>query len=195
MKAIRIALWALTALAALGLGALTYRTLNDPQASVAEIGGPFTLTATNGETVTRDDILGRPHAVFFGYTLCPDVCPTSMYEMGRHMDRLGDRAEDLGVVFITVDPERDTPDLLNDYLSAFDERIIGLTGDRDAVDEAVRNYRAYYKIHDPDENGVVLVDHTASILLFDETGRFTGTIAYGEDLDVAYQKLERLIDA
>ncbi|MEM7566889.1 MAG: SCO family protein [Pseudomonadota bacterium] len=199
MKTFRIVLWAVVALAAAGLGALAYQ-MSQQNAAIGtarapDLGGPFTLVGTNGETVTRDDILGKPHAVFFGYTLCPDVCPTSMYEMGQHMARLGERAEDLRVVFVSVDAERDTPDLLSDYLSAFDDRIVGLTGDKAAVDEAVKNYRAYYKVHEPDEYGNILIDHTASVMLFDAEGNFSGTIAYGENLDVAYEKLTRLIEA
>ena len=201
MKALRITLWAVVALAALGLGLLGYE-MSRQNAAVGtatgpELGGPFTLVGTDGETVTQDDILGRPHAIFFGYTLCPDVCPTSMYEMGQHMAKLdaehADKADDLAVVFVSVDPDRDTPELIGDYLQAFDERIIGLTGSREAVDEAVKAYKAYYKINPPDENGNILVDHTASIYLFDAEGRFSGSIAYGENLDVAYEKLERLV--
>ncbi len=203
MKTFRIALWAVVALAAVGLGVLGYQMSRQNAAigtaQAPSLGGPFNLIGTDGETVTRDDILGRPHAVFFGYTLCPDVCPTSMYEMGRHMAKLdaelGERAEDLAVVFVSVDSERDTPDLLSDYLSAFDPRILGLTGEREAVDEMVRNYRAYYKIHEADEYGNVLIDHTASVMLFDAMGNFSGTIAYGENLDTAYEKLERLVGA
>lgn len=196
MRIFRIALWSVVAVAAVMLGVLAYQATRTPDhAAIAEIGGPFDLIDQAGNPLSRDDLIGRPHAVFFGYTLCPDVCPTTMYEMGRHMAKLGDRADDLAVVFISVDVERDTPDLLGDYLSAFDDRMIGLTGTREAVDEAVRNFKAYYKIHPVDENGVQLVDHTASVYLFDEAGRFSGTIAYGEQLDVAYEKLERLLDA
>ena len=199
MKTFRIVLWAVVALAAVGLGALGYQVTHQNAAigtaEAPELGGPFTLVGTDGEPVTRDDILGRPHAIFFGYTLCPDVCPTTMYEMGRHLKRLGPKGDELEVVFVSVDSERDTPDLVGDYIGAFDERIIGLTGSRDAVDEAVRAYRAYYKINPADEAGNVLIDHTASVLLFDADGRFAGTIAYGEDLETAYAKLERLVGA
>ena len=201
MNALRTTLWALVALAAAGLGFLTYQMVRENAAvgtaEGPELGGPFTLVGTDGETVTQNDILGRPHALFFGYTLCPDVCPTTLYEMSRHMARLDEEhpEADLEVVFVSVDPARDTPDLIGDYLAAFDDRIIGLTGSREAVDGVVAAYRAYYKINPPDENGNVLVDHTASVFLFDAEGRFSGTIAYGEDLETAYAKLERLTDA
>ena len=199
MKTFRIVLWAVVALAAVGLGALGYQMTRQNAAvgtaEAPELGGPFTLVGTDGRTVTRADILGRPHAIFFGYTLCPDVCPTTMYEMGQHLERLGPKGDELEVVFVSVDSERDTPDLVGDYIGAFDERIVGLTGSREAVDEAVRAYRAYYKINPPDAAGNVLIDHTASVLLFDADGRFVGTIAYGEDLETAYLKLERLVGA
>ena len=196
MRALRIALWALVGAMALGLGAVAFLGTRDDAPLAAggpAIGGPFSLVDQNGRTVTRDDVLGRPHAVFFGYTFCPDVCPTTLYEMSQHVAAMGEQAPT--TVFITVDPERDTPDVLERYLSAFDSRIVGLTGTREAVDEAVRAYRAHYTIHPPDADGDVLVDHTASVLLFDAAGRFEGTIAYGESPEVARAKLERLADA
>ena len=197
MKAIRIGLWALVALVAVGVGALAFQATTRHGApgltAVADIGGPFTLTDQRGETVTRDDLLGRPHAVFFGYTFCPDVCPTTLYEMSQHMAAMGDDAP--AVVFVTVDPERDTPEALATYVGYFDERIVALTGSRAAIDETVRAYRAYYKIHPEDEHGDVLIDHTASVYLFGPDGAFEGTIAYGEDPDVARAKLERLVAA
>ena len=198
MRAARIVLWALVAVVAVGLGALAFQAARGPDAGasltrVADIGGPFALVNQRGETVTRDDLLGRPHAVFFGYTFCPDVCPTTLYEMSQHMAALGDEAPE--VVFVSVDPERDTPEVLSKYVGYFDERILALTGSREAVDEAVRAYRAYYKIHEPDEDGDVLIDHTASVYLFGADGAFEGTIAYGEAADTARAKLERLVEA
>lgn len=194
MRAIRIGLWALVGLVAVAVGALTYQTTTRQAApgltAVADIGGPFELTSQHGERVARDDLLGRPHAVFFGYTFCPDVCPTTLYEMSQHMAALGDAAPT--TVFVSVDPERDTPETLARYVRAFDERILALTGTREAVDEAVRAYRAYYRIHPEDEDGDILIDHTASVYLFDAEGNFEGTIAYQENPDVARQKLERL---
>ena len=195
MKTIRIVLWALVALVSVGLGAAALRGGDEP-VEVAAIGGPFTLVNQRGETVTRDDLVGKPHAVFFGYTFCPDVCPTTLWEMSEHLKALDAGGKgDLEVVFITVDPARDTPETLEAYVSAFDERILALTGSREAVDEAVRAYKATYRIHPEDENGDVLVDHTASVFLFDGEGRFRGTIAYGEAMDTARAKLARLVEA
>ena len=197
MRTIRIALWAVVALVAVGVGALAFNATRGPQtvAGVADIGGPFTLTDQHGETVTRDDLIGHPHAVFFGYTFCPDVCPTTLWELSQYMAALGEDADDLKVVFVSVDPERDTPEALDAYISAFDDRIIGLTGSREAIDETVRAYRAYYKIHPEDEQGDVLIDHTATTYLFDRDGTFAGTIAYQESADTAKAKLQRLVSA
>ena len=200
MRAFRIGLWAITGVVALALGFVAVMGFREPTQVVetlgrADVGGPFTLVSQTGETVTRDDILGRPHAVFFGYTFCPDVCPSTMWELGSHMKKLGEKADDLGVVFISVDPERDTPEVLADYVSAFDPRILALTGTKAQVDEAVRNYRAHYKVHEPDENGDILVDHLASVLLFDEKGDLVSTIAYLENPETAFAKLRRLVDA
>lgn len=197
MKIIRIALWAVVTLVAVGVGALAFQATREPggMTVTADIGGPFTLTDQHGETVTQADLIGSPHAVFFGYTYCPDVCPTTLWELSTYMAALGEKADDLKVVFVSVDPERDTPEALGDYISAFDDRIIGLTGSREAIDETVRAYRAYYKIHPEDDEGDVLIDHTATTYLFDEAGRFTGTIAYGEAAETARAKLERLVGA
>ena len=197
MKAIRIVLWALVGLVAAGLGAVTFQTSRGGSAVavVADIGGPFDLVDQRGERVTREDILGKPHAVFFGYTYCPDVCPTTLWEMSQHVAALGERSDDLRVVFVSVDVERDTPEALAEYVGAFDPRILALTGTRENVDEAVRAYRAYYKIHPEDEQGDVLIDHTASVYLFDAEGNFEGTIAYQESPDTARAKLERLVGA
>ena len=197
MRTARIVLWSIAGLVALVLVGVGVQAARSPEGAitdiVADIGGPFTLLDQNGETVTRDDLLGTPHAVFFGYTFCPDVCPTTLWEMSEQLKRLDAAGEGtVRPVFVSVDPERDTPAVLRDYVSAFDGRILALTGDREAVDEAVGNYRAYYKIHEPDERGDVLVDHTASVMLFDADGRFRGTIAYGEDPETAFRKLRNL---
>ena len=195
MKIVRIALWVLVGVAIVGVGGLYLSKGRDTPliASVTEIGGPFRLVDTQGRAVSRDDLLGRPHAIFFGYTHCPDVCPTTLWEMTQHLRELGEDGDKLRVVFVTVDPERDTQQVMQQYLSAFDKRILGLTGSREAVDEAVKAYRAFYKVHPPDEDGDVLVDHTADVYLFDAKGNLRSTISYGEDPEAARAKIRRLI--
>jgi len=139
--------------------------------AVASVGGPFRLEDQNGNPVTDADMKGRPFLVFFGYTRCPDICPTILFEMSQVMQALGPDADRAGALFITVDPERDTPDVLKDYLSSFDPRLRGLTGDRTAIDAAIREYRVYAK-KVPLDNGDYTIDHTAVVYLMDKDGHF-----------------------
>src|SRR5438128_8996485 len=103
--------------------------LSSPVAQIAEIGGPFKLTDQNGKVVTEQDLKGLPFLVFFGFTHCPDVCPTTLFEVSEILRQLGADADRVGALFITVDPERDTPETMKDYLSSFDPHLVGLTGD------------------------------------------------------------------
>ena len=159
---------------AVGLAALTiaaFVTLRDSDAPpVASIGGPFTLTAANGQTVTDKDFRGEPTLVFFGYTHCPDVCPATLFEISEVLRALGPDKK-AAALFITVDPERDTPAIMKDYLSSFDPRIVGLTGSREAVDPVLREFRVYSR-KVPGEGGEYTMDHTALIYLMDRQGRF-----------------------
>jgi protein SCO1/2 len=140
-----------------------------PQASA--VGGPFRLTDQDGRQVTNEDLKGRPFLVFFGFTHCPDVCPTTLFDISEIFRRLGPDADRAAALFITVDPERDTPDLIKSYLSSFDPHLRGLTGDSAAVEEVIRNYRAYAK-KVPTPDGSYSMDHTALVYLMDKEGRF-----------------------
>ncbi|HUL87291.1 MAG TPA: SCO family protein [Pseudolabrys sp.] len=135
------------------------------------IGGPFKLIDQNGNQITDADIKGRPFLVFFGYTHCPDVCPTTLFDVSEMMRALGKDAERTGALFITVDPERDTPAVMKDYLSSFDPHLRGATGDRAAIDAAEKAYRVYAK-KVPTENGDYTMDHTALVYLMDKQGHF-----------------------
>ena len=115
---------------------------NMPQ--VAAIGGPFSLTDQNGRTVTDRTSRGKPFLVFFGYTKCPDFCPTTMFEISEMLQKLGPAADRTRALFITVDPERDTPAALKDYVSSFDPRITALTGEPEAIAAVAKAYRAYF---------------------------------------------------
>ncbi len=137
----------------------------------AAIGGPFRLVDQNGRTVTEDDFKGRPLLVFFGYTHCPDVCPTTLFDISEMLGKLGPDAERVGALFITVDPERDTPEQLKDYLSSFNPRLTGLTGDPAAIEAVAREYRVYAK-KVPTGNGEYAMDHTALTYLMNKDGRF-----------------------
>jgi len=137
----------------------------------AAIGGPFSLIDGDGRPVTDQDMRGRPFLVFFGYTHCPDICPTTLFEMSEVMRMLGQDADRVGALFITVDPERDPPAAMKDYLSSFDSHLRGLTGDRAAIDAVEKAYRVYAK-KVPSEKGDYSMDHTALVYLMDKQGRF-----------------------
>jgi protein SCO1/2 len=156
------------------------------------IGGPFTLNNHRGRAVTERDFRGRPMAVFFGFTHCPDVCPTTLGDMTRIMEALGSDADRIHWLFVSVDAERDTPQALADYLSAFDPRIIGLSGTEAQVADVARAFRVYYR-KVPLEGGAYTMDHSASVFLLDEEGRFAGTVDHKENEDVALQKLRMLV--
>ena len=195
MKTVRYVLWAAVAVVVAGAAAIFVINQLDedsPPANVASIGGPFSLTDQHGETVTEADLKGHPSAMFFGYTFCPEVCPTTLLEMTSMMEKLGPDADKLKVYFVTVDPERDTQSVLAEYLQAFDPRIVGLTGSREAIDQALSAYRVFSRKVERDK-GPYLMDHTAGVYLLNSDGTFTGTIAYQEDEETAMAKLERLV--
>ena len=139
--------------------------------AVAAVGGPFHLEDQNGRPVSDADMKGKPFLVFFGFTHCPDICPTTLFEISQVMKSLGPDADRTGALFITVDPERDTPAVLKDYLSNFDPHLRGLTGDRPSIDAAIKAYRVYAK-KVPLDNGDYTMDHTAVVYLMDKNGRF-----------------------
>ena len=140
-----------------------------PQASA--VGGPFKLIDQNGRTVTEQDMMGKPFLVFFGFTHCPDVCPTTLFDISEVFRKLGPDADRAAALFITVDPERDTPEAMKSYLSSFDPHLRGLTGDEAAVDGVIKAYRAYSK-KVPNPDGSYTMDHTALVYLMDKDGRF-----------------------
>ena len=146
-----------------------FGTGGSPGASA--IGGPFKLIDQNGKPITDQDMKGRPFLVFFGYTHCPDVCPTTLFEVSELMRALGKDADRTAALFITVDPERDTPAVMKDYLSSFDPHLRGATGDQKAIDAVERTYRVYAK-KVPTDNGDYSMDHTALVYLMDKQGRF-----------------------
>lgn len=155
------------------------------------IGGPFQLTAQNGQQVSEQDLLGRPFLVFFGYTHCPDVCHTTLFEMSEILRALGPSAN-IGALFVTVDPERDTPEVIKDYLSNFDPRIIGLTGPRAQLEPMLREYRIYSK-RAPGNAEDYGVDHTTVVYLMDKQGRFVSPFNVGRKPQEAARDLEKYL--
>jgi protein SCO1/2 len=158
----------------------------------AAIGGPFKLVDQNGATVTDADIKGRPYLVFFGYTHCPDICPATLFEVSEVMRVLGKDADRTGALFITVDPERDTPAAMKDYLSSFDPHLRGATGDRAAIDAAEKAYRVYAK-KVPTTNGDYSMDHTALVYLMDKQGRFVAPFSLKRRPEDAAADLRRYL--
>ncbi|MCX5581648.1 SCO family protein [Kaistia terrae] len=158
----------------------------------ASIGGPFTLTRGDGKQVTQTDFLGKPTAIFFGFTFCPEVCPTTLYELSGLIKELGPEAEKVNFAFVSVDWGRDGPKELASYTSAFDSHIQGLSGTEAEIETVTRAYRVYYK-RIPVDGGDYTIDHTASVYLMDKDGNFVGTLAYGEARNTMLEKLKRLI--
>ena len=165
---------------------------SDPAASAVQIGGPFRLVDEEGQPVTQADLLGKPTVMFFGFTYCPEVCPTTLAELTTALKALGRDADRLNVVFVSLDPERDTPAQLKTYLSSFDPRIRGLTGDQTAVDAMAKAYRVYHK-RVPLEGGGYTVDHSSAVYLFDSKGRFVDPIGYGNPPERTLAQLKKLV--
>lgn len=161
--------------------------------SLVRIGGPFNLVDTKGQPVTEKTLLGKPTAIFFGFTYCPEVCPTTMTDMTAWLRALGPEADKLNVVFVSVDPERDTPDQLKQYLSNFDPRIRGFTGTPEAVAKAAKAYRVYYQ-KVPQDGGGYTIDHSSAVYLFDAKGNFVEPIGYQTPAERAVDQLRRLIE-
>ena len=159
---------------------------------VAAIGGPFKLTDQNGKVVTDQDLKGRPTLMFFGFTNCPDVCPTALFEVSEILRALGPDAERMRALFITIDPERDTPAVIKDYLSSFDPRIIGVTGDDAAIAAAEKSYRVYAK-KVPTDGGSYTMDHTAIVYLMSKDGRFVAPFNMKRRPEEAAAELKRYL--
>jgi protein SCO1 len=165
--------------------------LSSPSATpTAAIGGPFRLIDQNQRTVTAADFKGHPFLVFFGFTHCPDVCPTTLFEISEVLRQLGPDADRLGALFITVDPERDTPAALKDYLSSFDPHLEGLTGDLDSISAVAKSYRVYFKKVPLDDGGYTL-DHTAIVYLMDKEGRFVAPFSLKRTTEASVADLRK----
>jgi protein SCO1/2 len=156
------------------------------------IGGPFHLVDQNGKPVSDADLKGKWQLVFFGYTHCPDTCPTALNEISLALDQLGTKRDEVEVVFITVDPERDTPDVLKSYVQSFDASIIALTGSPEAVAQAAKDYRVYYAKHSRPDGGYDM-DHSAVIYIMDPQGRFTATFTPDATADAMAERLQKLL--
>jgi protein SCO1 len=160
-------------------------------AATSQIGGPFTLVDDTGATVTEKNIAGKPYVMYFGYTFCPDVCPTTLLDLSRWIKKLGPDADRLNYVFVTVDPERDTVQSMHAYLSSFDKHIRGYTGTPAEIAQIAKEYRVYYR-KVPTGDGGYTMDHSAVLYLMGPDGKLVTVIPYQEDDTSAIAKLKNL---
>ena len=161
---------------------------NGQNREITALGGPFRLIDQSGRGVDEKVLVGKPTILFFGYTHCPDICPTRLYEMAQFVAMLGPEGGRLNVVFASIDPERDTPALLKDYLAGFNDRFIGLTGSPEAVAAFAKAWRAFYrKVANGSDN--YTMDHTAALYLLDKKGQFVALI----DIERAPDKASAMV--
>lgn len=197
LKKIRVLAWVAAAVMSAFAGWLTVDRLLGNQtesemAGISGFGGPFTMRDQRGEIVTERNLLGKPSLLFFGFTNCPDVCPTSLADISAWFEELGPDADKLNAFFVTVDPERDTQSHLADYLTAFDKRIRGLSGTAEETKAIAKAWRVFYRRADRG-NGDYSMDHSASVFLVNRQGRLAATIDFHESRETAIPKLRRLL--
>jgi protein SCO1/2 len=198
LKQVRLLLWALVAIAALGAAFIllyprvqTHSPRIETTATSAGIGGPFTLVGADGQPFSSQKLAGKPYAIYFGYTQCGDVCPITL---GR-LVKLRKQAEGdgkLNIVFVTIDPKNDGPKEVGQYAELFGAPIIGLTGNQAQIDRVKKQY-GIFAAPEPMAGGGMKMDHTATVLLFDQTGKLSGTIATDEPDASALQKIKNLV--
>ncbi|MFT3673323.1 SCO family protein [Aestuariivirga sp.] len=181
----RIAFAAVTLLIAVAIG--VYALMSSPQQGQrsfgeALVGGPFTMVNQKGETVSEKSFAGKPMLLFFGYTYCPDVCPTELQVMAEALRQLGDKASDIQPILVSIDPARDTPQVLADYVANFGPQFVGLTGTPEQVKAMADAYRVFYaKVENKDDPKAYLMDHSSIIYLMGPDGKFLKHFTYSTD--------------
>lgn len=177
-----------------GLGApdprLAIKPLGEAQ---IDIGGPFTLTAADGRTVTDRTFLGKWVLVYFGYTNCPDTCPTALNDIGNALDMLGAKSGKVAPLFITIDPTRDTPAVMAAYTAKFDKRIIGLTGTTAQIEQVKQAFHVYASPAPHDEHGRMVMDHTSVIVIMNPQGKFTDALNGNANPEIIAARLRTLV--
>lgn len=194
LRQVRLLLWSLVGAAALAAAWIALRPAPAPVATetvLTELGGPFTLTGGDGKPFPSSRLAGRPHAIFFGFTHCPDVCPTTLSRLARLRRQLGKGDGAFDILFVSVDPERDGPAEVGAYAGLFGTPVIGLTGTPAQIEAVKKDYGIFAR-KVPQPGGDYSVDHNAGVLLFDREGRFTATISADEGDDAALAKLGRI---
>jgi protein SCO1/2 len=160
----------------------------------ALIGGPFSLVGADGKPVTDRDFRGRYMLIFFGFTHCPDICPAELQVIAQALEQLGDKAKNVVPIFITLDPERDTPEAMGNYLKSFGPNFVGLTGSPEAIAAAAKAYRvSYAKVEDKESAADYGVDHSALVYLMDPKGRYVTHFSYGLSAEQMAEKLGKLL--
>lgn len=201
VRRLRVWLWTAVALVAAAVGAAAVGLWPRGAAGLggqasadyaSAFGGPFSLVDPQGRRVTDATLKGKPFALFFGFTHCPDVCPTTLQSMARLRQQLGADGDRFNIVFVSVDPERDTPAEIGNYLSLFDTPIIGLTGTPAELAQITKAYHVFYQ-KVPIDGGDYVVDHTATVFLMDAAGRFFSTLDHKEGDAPKLAKLRRLV--
>jgi protein SCO1/2 len=182
----------------MGAGAFLVLSLHETPRGAAgtllasAIGGPFRLVDQNGKTVTDADLKGKWSLVYFGYTHCPDACPTALNDIAIALDELGPQRNAVRPVFVTVDPERDTPAVLKSYVTAFDAPILALSGTPEEIAQAAKGYRVYYAKH-PEAGGDYSMDHSSVIYVMDPEGRFTASFTQENSPEEIAERLKKLL--
>lgn len=194
---LRAVLIVICGLAIGGLSAWIMLSQAPPNGTVATgkalVGGPFALKDASGKTVTDKDFAGRKMLVFFGFTSCPDVCPGGLQVISSALEKLGPKADKLAPIFITLDPERDTPEKVAEYVKSFSPRLTGLSGSPEEVTAAAKAYRVYYKKVPGSDAATYTLDHTSIIYLMDEKGEYQAHFPYPVTVDELAKRLDNAL--
>ena len=183
---------AITGLAAAGVGLISQIGQTGGASQGKSLGGPFTLTNDYGHRVTEASLMGKPSVIYFGYTFCPEVCPTTLLDLSNMIKKLGPDADKLNYVFVTVDPERDTVKAMHEYVSSFDPHLRGYTGTPQQIKRIAKEYGVYYA-REPGGGANYAVDHSTRVYLMDASEHYAGSIEYQEPEPSALAKLKRLV--
>lgn len=193
LSRLRLILWGMVLIT--GLTATAFYLISPPKSVQIGFDSPFTLTSTTGDSFTQNDLKGTPTLMFFGYTFCPDVCPTTLAESTSWRSMLNLTHEDLRIIFVSVDPERDDLESLGEYITAFGTPVTGLTGTDEQIVNVKRVFSVFSERVDDPGASEYLINHTASVFMIDADGGFIGTIAFGEATNTALEKVRRLVGA
>lgn len=197
MKIFRIVLWSVTIAIVVTLGVVSFGWQKETMTNEGPYGVPFQLVDQKNNEITEAAFQEKPTAVFFGFTHCPEVCPTTLYELDSWLEQVDPDGDKISAYFVSIDPEKDTVEILDLYVGNVTKRITGITGSPEKVEKMLKGYNIFFKkvpLDASEPNGDYTMDHTASVFLLKDGGRFKGTIAYGENSETAIQKLKNLIN-